>query len=70
MIISTILISDRMAFVFFDHNSICSYVIVKFSMGMNLDCDLDTPMYVSTPVRVFLCSYQVCHVCPIMFLGF
>lgn len=47
------------------------YLSMKFAIEWDLDYEYhDSPMYVSTPVRVFLCVGQVYHACFTMFMGF
>lgn len=43
----------------------------KYTIGSDLDCKyLDTLIYVSTLVGVFVCVDQVYHMCPIIFIVF
>lgn len=60
-----------MASILFVPRSTFSYVSMKFAFSWDIGCEyLDTPMYISTPIEVFVCTDKVYHVSSIMFMGF
>lgn len=66
-IIGTILISDLMATILSDLGSTYSYVSIKFSLGLDMACDmLDFPLYVSTPVGDSMLVTHVYHNCLVL----
>ena len=71
VIISTILIYDRVDNVLFDPGSTYSYASVSFASKSDMVCDvLDVPIHASTPVGESNIVTHVYRACLILFMSF
>lgn len=71
VIMGIVLLYDQIAYVLFDLGSIYSYVSIRFTLGLNLFCDvLKSLMYTSTLVGDSVMVTHMYHACFIIFSVF